>query len=223
MSAAAAGPARRLVTAGTRLAEVPFVPEIRLHQADEPFSVWERTEKAAGREGLPPPFWAFPWAGGQALARYLLDHPAVVAGRRVLDVASGSGLLAIAAARAGAGPVTAADVDELAIAAIAANATANGVPVTPLLADLLDGDAAGADIVLCGDAFYEQDLAGRMLVFLKRARAAGARVLAGDPGRRFLATADLTPVAAYQVPVTLALEGVTSKRATVYEVTADGP
>jgi predicted nicotinamide N-methyase len=219
MSAAAARPARRIVTAATRLATVPLVPEIRLHQADEPYTVWERTEEAAGREGLPPPFWAFPWAGGQALARYLLDHPEVVAGRRVLDVASGSGLLAIAAVRAGAGPVTAADVDELAIAAIKANAAANGTRVTPLLADLLDGDAAGADVVVCGDAFYEKELAERMLGFLKRARAKGARVLAGDPGRRFLATAGLTPLAGYQVPVTIALEGMTEMRATVYEVT----
>jgi predicted nicotinamide N-methyase len=218
MSAAAARPARRIVTAATRLATVPLVPEIRLHQAEEPYTVWERTEEAAGREGLPPPFWAFPWAGGQALARYLLDHPEVVAGRRVLDVASGSGLLAIAAFRAGAGPVTAADVDELAIAAIKANAAANGARVTPLLADLLDGDAAGTDVVVCGDAFYEKDLAERMLGFLQRARAKGARVLAGDPGRRFLATAGLTPLAGYQVPVTIALEGMTEMRATVYEV-----
>jgi predicted nicotinamide N-methyase len=141
-----------------------------------------------------------------------------VAGRRVLDVASGSGLLAIAAVRAGAGPVTAADVDELAVAAIRANAAANGARVTPLLADLLDGDAAGADVVLCGDAFYEKNLAERMLGFLKRARVKGARVLAGDPGRRFLATAGLTPLAEYEVPVTIALEGMTEMRATVYEV-----
>jgi predicted nicotinamide N-methyase len=218
MSPAAARPARRIIAAATRLATVPLVPEIRLHQADEPYSVWERTEKAAGREGLPPPFWAFPWAGGQALARYLLDHPAVVAGRRVLDVASGSGLVAIAAVRAGAGQVTAADVDELAVTAINANAAANGTRLTPLLADVLDGDAAGTDVVVCGDAFYEKDLAERMLAFLRRARAQGARVLAGDPGRRFLATAGLIPVADYEVPVTIALEGKTELRATVYEI-----
>jgi predicted nicotinamide N-methyase len=218
MSAAAARSARRLIAAGARLAEVPLVPEIRLHQADEPFSVWERTEKVAGRAGLPPPFWAFAWAGGQALARHVLDNPALVAGRRVLDVASGSGLLAIAAARSGAGPVTAADVDELAVAAITANAAANGVNVTPVLADLLGGDAAGADVILCGDAFYEQDLAERMLAFLSRARARGTRILIGDPGRAFLPAGGLTPVATYQVPVTRALEGMSVKRATVYEV-----
>jgi predicted nicotinamide N-methyase len=211
-----------LIAAGARLAEVPFVPEIRLHQADEPFSVWERTEKAAGREGLPPPFWAFAWAGGQALARHVLDNPALVAGCRVLDVASGSGLLAIAAARSGAGPVTAADVDELAVAAIIANAAANRVHVTPLLSDLLDGDAPAADVILCGDAFYERELAERMLAFLKRARARGTRVLLGDPGRAFLPARDLTPVATYEIPVSRALEGMTAKKATVYEVAEAG-
>ncbi|HLH58546.1 MAG TPA: 50S ribosomal protein L11 methyltransferase [Streptosporangiaceae bacterium] len=213
-----ASPAGAIVTASTRLAEVPSVPGIVLYQADEPFAVWERTETAAGRDGLPPPFWAFAWAGGQALARYLLDHPALVAGCRVLDVAAGSGLLAVVAARSGAAQVTAVDVDELAIAAIAANAAANGVEVTPVLADLLAGPVPAADVLLCGDAFYEKDLAERMLAFLERARARGTRVLAGDPGRAFLPAGRLTPLASYEIPVTRALEGMTVKRATVYEV-----
>ena len=235
----AARSARRLITATTHLAAVPYVPEIRLQQAEDPFTVWEHLEQEAGQGSLPPPFWAFPWAGGQALARYLLDHPAMVAGQRVLDVASGSGLVAIAAARSGARPVLAADVDEIAVRAISVNAAANGVRVTPVLADLLDGDGDGADVVLCADAFYEQDLAGRILAFLRRAHAGGARalvgdpgraflrtaglrrarVLAGDPGRAFLRTAGFTPVARYEIPVTIALEGMTAKRATVYEVT----
>ena len=185
----AARSARRLITATTHLAAVPYVPEIRLRQAEDPFTVWEHLEQEAGRGSLPPPFWAFPWAGGQALARYLLDHPAVVAGQRVLDVASGSGLVAIAAARGGARPVLAADVDEIAVRAISVNAAANGVRVTPVLADLLDGDGDGADVVLCADAFYEQELAGRIMAFLRRAHARGARVLVGDPGRAFLRTA----------------------------------
>ena len=175
---AAARSARRVITATTHLAAVPYVPEIRLQQAEDPFTVWEHLEQEAGQGSLPPPFWAFPWAGGQALARYLLDHPAVVAGQRVLDVASGSGLVAIAAARSGARPVLAADVDEIAVRAISVNAAANGVRVTPVLADLLDGDGDGADVVLCADAFYEQDLAGRILAFLRprpRARRPGAR------------------------------------------------
>jgi predicted nicotinamide N-methyase len=217
MSAPAAA-VRRIITATTRLVAVPYVPEIRLQQADDPFTVWEQTEQAAGQASLPPPFWAFPWAGGQALARYLLDEPARVAGHRVLDIASGSGLVAIAAARAGARHVVAADVDELAVRAISVNAAANGVRVQPLLADLLDDEAA-ADVVLCADAFYEQELATRALAFLRRARRGGAAVLVGDPGRAFLRTAGLTPLASYEIPVTIALEGMTAKQATVYELT----
>ena len=220
MSAAAARPARRIIAATTRLTRVPYVPEIRVQQADDPFTVWEQLEKEAGQASLPAPFWAFPWAGGQALARYLLDHPALVAGTRVLDVASGSGLVAIAAARCGALSVVAADVDEIAIGAISVNAAANGVRVTPLLADLLDGDADGAGVVLCADAFYEQDLAGRITAFLRRAHAGGARVLVGDPGRAFLRTAGLRHLASYEIPVTIALEGMTVKQADVYEMTA---
>ena len=218
MSAAAARSGRRIIAATTRLIKVPYVPEIRLQQADDPFTVWEQLEQEAGQVSLPPPFWAFPWAGGQALARHLLDHPELVAGTRVLDIASGSGLVAIAAARCGALSVTAADVDEIAVRAISVNAAANGVSVTPLLADLLDGDAAG--VVLCADAFYEKDLARRILAFLRRAHAGGARVLVGDPGRAFLRTAGLRRVASFDIPVTIALEGMTVKKATVYEMTA---
>lgn len=214
---------RRVITETTRLVSVPYVPEIRLQQAEDPFTVWEQLEStSAGTSGeteLPPPFWAFAWAGGQALARYLLDHPDLVAGQRVLDVASGSGLVAIAAARCGARPVLAVDVDELAIKAISVNAAANGARVQPVLADLLDGHCAGAGVVLCADAFYEEDLAARMLPFLHRARAGGARVLVGDPGRAFLRTAGFVPLETYEIPVTVALEGMTSKRATVYEIT----
>ena len=210
---------RRVITANTRLVSVPYVPEIRLQQAEDPFTVWEQVESTTAQTELPPPFWAFAWAGGQALARYLLDHPGLVSGQRVLDVASGSGLVAIAAARCGARPVLAVDVDELAVKAISVNAAANGARVRPVLADLLDGDAEGAGVVLCADAFYEEDLAARILRFLHRARAGGARVLVGDPGRAFLRTAGFVPLASYEIPVTVALEGMTSKRATVYEVT----
>jgi predicted nicotinamide N-methyase len=213
---------RRVITETTRLASVPYVPEIRLQQAEDPFTVWEQVESTAastaGETELPPPFWAFAWAGGQALARYLLDHPDLVAGQRVLDVASGSGLVAIAAARCGARPVLAVDVDELAVKAISVNAAANGARVRPVLADLLDGDCAGASVVLCADAFYEEELAQRLLAFLHRARAGGARVLVGDPGRAFLRTAGFVPLETYEIPVTITLEGMTSKRATVYEI-----
>ncbi|HEY2520379.1 MAG TPA: 50S ribosomal protein L11 methyltransferase [Streptosporangiaceae bacterium] len=219
---------RQVITANTRLASVPYVPEIRLQQAEDPFTVWEQLESTSasttGQAELPPPFWAFAWAGGQALARYLLDHPDLVAGQRVLDVASGSGLVAIAAARCRARPVLAVDVDELAIKAISVNAAANGARVRPVLADLLDGDAEGASVVLCADAFYEEDFAQRALRFLHRAKAGGARVLVADPGRAFLRTAGFVPLARYEIPVTVALEGVASKQATVYEVmdSADG-
>ncbi len=209
----------RVITDTTRLVTVPLVPEIRLQQAEDPFTVWEQTESAAGRTELPPPFWAFAWAGGQALARYLLDNQGLVAGQPVLDVASGSGLVAIAAARCGARPVLAVDIDELAIKAISVNAAANGARVRPVLAALLDGDAEGASVVLCADAFYEEELAERILAFLHRARAGGARVLVGDPGRAFLRTTGFEPLATYEIPVTIALEGMTSKRATVYEIT----
>jgi predicted nicotinamide N-methyase len=218
--------ARKVITGTTRLVSVPYVPEIRLQQAEDPFTVWEQMESAvtgagAGTE-LPPPFWAFAWAGGQALARYLLDHPGLVAGQRVLDVASGSGLVAIAAARCGAQPVLAVDVDELAVKAISVNAAANGARVRPVQADLLDGDCDGAGVVLCADAFYEEELGQRALAFLHRARAGGARVFVGDPGRAFLRTAGFVPLETYEIPVTVALEGMTSKRATVYEVTDGG-
>lgn len=216
------GADRKVITGTTRLVSVPYVPEIRLHQAEDPFTVWEQTESVAGQAGLPPPFWAFAWAGGQALARHLLDHPELVAGQRVLDLASGSGLVAIAAARCGGRPVLAVDVDELAVRAISVNAAANGARVRPVQADLLDGGAEGAGVVLCADAFYEEELAGRILRFLHRARAGGARVFVGDPGRAFLRTAGFVPLETYEIPVTVALEGVSSKQATVYEVTDAG-
>jgi predicted nicotinamide N-methyase len=199
-----------------------LAPEIGLCLADEAVPLWQKTEEDFGRMGLPPPFWAFAWAGGQALARYLLDHPELVAGQQVLDVASGSGLVAIAAARCGARPVLAVDVDELAVRAISVNAAANGARVRPVQADLLDGDCAGAQVVLCADTFYEADFADRVLRFLHRARAGGARVFVGDPGRAFLRTAGFVPLQTYEIPVTVALEGVTSKQATVYEVTDSG-
>ena len=214
--------APEILRTGTTLRPVPLVPEIRLYQADDPVGLWERIELTSGEADQDPPFWAFAWAGGQALARYLLDHPDLVAGQRVLDVASGSGLVAIAAARCGARPVLAVDVDKLAIRAISVNAAANGTRVQPVLADLLDGDAEGAGVVLCADAFYEEDLADRVLAFLHRARADGARVFVGDPGRAFLRTAGFVALASYEIPVTIALEGVTAKQATVYEIT-DAP
>src|SRR5579862_8073427 len=211
--------AREIIAAAATLRPVPLVPEIRLYQASEPMSAWQHTERATGRAGLDPPFWAFAWAGGQALARYLLDHPDAVAGRRVIDVASGSGLVAIAAVMAGAAAVTAYDIDPLAAAAIAVNAEANGVAVPAVCADVLtdqDLPAPGTDLVLVADAFYEQDLAAQVLEFLDRSHHRGAAVLAGDFGRRYLPRARLVPLASYAVPGLAALEDRDVKRTTIW-------
>jgi predicted nicotinamide N-methyase len=214
-------PAAEMIRAATRLARVPLVPEILLHQASEPISLWEHTELAAGRTGLAPPFWAFAWAGGQALARYLLDHPEAVGGRQAIDIGSGSGLVAIAAAKAGAAAVTAYDTDPLAAAAIAINAAANGETVPVSCADVLDEDGMlprSSGLVLVGDAFYQRELAGRVMRFLQRARARGAAVLIGDPGRAYLPLDRLIPLAAYDVPGLSALEDTDLKRTTIWQL-----
>ena len=207
------------IRANTRLRPVPLVPEIALHLADEAVPLWQKTEEELAAIGLPPPFWAFAWAGGQALARYLIDNPDSVAGKRVLDLGSGSGLVAIAAAMAGAVPVIAADIEAFSEAAIALNAEANGVHVEALIADLLDAPASHEpryDVILVGDLFYEQATAQRALGFLSRGREAGARVLIGDPGRAYLPKQSLTTLATYSVPVTRELEDNEIKRTTVF-------
>jgi predicted nicotinamide N-methyase len=217
-------PALEIIRAGTRLSPVPLAPEIRLHLAAEPIELWEHTERVLGQTGQPPPFWAFAWAGGQALARYLLDHPAAVRGRRVLDIASGSGLVAIAAAMAGAASVIACDVDPLAVASIELNASANDVTVMAIGDDLLrdgqpDGGGPrllGAEVVLVADAFYEKDLAARVTRFAGRARAHGAAVLLADPGRTYLPRAHLRPLASYDVLGVAALEDADHKHTTVW-------
>jgi predicted nicotinamide N-methyase len=208
------------VIAHTTLRSTPFVPEVRLHLADEAIALWERTEQTTGVE-QPPPFWAFPWAGGQALARYILDHPESVAGRAVFDLASGSGLVAVAAAVAGAASVTANEIDEYAVAAIAMNALANGVAVTALLGDHLDGDAGGADVVLAGDIFYSRPMSERMLPFLVRAHTRGALVLVGDPGRAYAPRTGFTAIARYDVPVVKALEDADRKPTVILTPTRD--
>jgi predicted nicotinamide N-methyase len=208
-----------IIRAGTQLRPVPLVPDIRLHQASDPISLWQRTELTSGRTGLDPPFWAFAWAGGLALARYLLDHPETVQGRHVIDIASGSGLVAIAAAKAGAAAVTAYDIDPVAAVAIRMNAAANGVTVLAICADVLDQDnlpASGADLVLVADAFYERDLAGKVMRFAERGHARGAAALVGDFGRAYLPRDRLTPLASYDVPGQRMLEGRDIKRTTIW-------
>ncbi len=207
------------ILTSTELRPVTLVPEIRLHQASEPMGVWQRTELAAGRTGLDPPFWAFAWPGGQALARYLLDHPEAVKDRHVIDVASGSGLVAIAAAMAGAATVTGYDIDPLAAAAITMNADVNGTAVMAVCADILDEDdlpAPGVDVMLVADAFYERVLAGRVMRFLERGQGRGADVLAGDFGRAYLPRDRLRALAAYDVPGLSGVEDSDVKRTTIW-------
>jgi len=196
----------RLVLSATSLAPVRFVPEISLHQADDIYAMWELTEHALGHTDLPPPFWSVAWPGGQALARYLLDHPDLVTGRTVLDVGSGSGLVAIAAARAGAALVIAAEPDPLAAAVIAMNAAANDVPVPVCVGD---ASAAGvrADVIVAGDVWYERELADQVSAFLDDVAAAGADVLTGDIGRRYFPRGRYSCVASYDIPASVALEG----------------
>ena len=204
------------LTTYTRLAPVPFVPELVLHQAEEPIALWEQTE--AGGTAQPPPFWAFAWAGGQALARYLLDTPSLVAGRAVLDLATGSGLVALAAARAGAEPVTANDIDPLSLAATTANAAANGISLRTVEGDLLDDPALDYAVILAGDVFYSREMANRVLPFLHRAALRGALVLVGDPGRAYLPSGAMIKHISYDVPVLEALESVPSRHTTVWQV-----
>ena len=208
---------RAFVLGNTRPQRPPHTPELELLLADEITPIWRMTEEALEEIGLPPPFWAFAWAGGQALARYLLDHPEAVTGRHVIDVASGSGLVAIAAVLAGAAGVTAYDIDPLAATAITANAEANCVAVPAVCTDVLSGlPPDGTDLVLVADAFYERDLAGQVLRFAERSQARGAAVLAGDFGRAYLPRARLAPLASYDVPDVGALEDADVKRTTVW-------
>ena len=194
---------------------------LSLHVAEESVPIWQKTEEELNHMGLPPPYWAFAWAGGQALARYVLDNPESVAGKRVLDLAAGSGLVGIAAARAGASPVTAADIDAFTEAAIGLNAEANDTYVDVIVLDMLDHPApavARYDVILVGDLFYERDTAARALAFLDRHQTIGTRVLIGDPGRTYLPKERLTRLAEYSVPVTRELEDMEIKRTSVWEL-----
>jgi predicted nicotinamide N-methyase len=211
------------VRANTRLRPAPFVPEISLHladgSADEPYDLWLRAETARGEGPGPVPFWAFVWAGGQALARHLLDHPDTAAGRTVLDLGAGSGLVAIAAAMTGATAVTTSEVDGYADAAITLNASANGVTVANR-GDVLD-EPPDADLILAGDVFYDREMAARVLPYLRRAHAGGALVLVGDPGRAYEPRTGMTVAGTYDVPVDRALEDREMRRTTVWQLVDD--
>ncbi|TQI74136.1 putative nicotinamide N-methyase [Bosea sp. AK1] len=217
MSGEAALDREAFIRAHTRLLPVPHAPEISLHVAEEATELWQKTEDELAVIGLPPPFWAFAWAGGQALARYLLDHGKIVTGRRMLDFASGSGLVAIAAAKAGAAPVEACDIDGFAAAAIGINAAANGVAVTARCEDLIGRDE-GWEVICAGDVCYERAMAERVIDWLSGLSARGATVLIGDPGRSYLPRGKLEAVATYEVPVTRALEDAEIKRSSVWRL-----
>jgi len=202
----------------TAITAPPLVPEIRLHLATEITPIWQATEESLARSALPPPFWAFAWAGGQALARYLLDHPDQVAGRTVLDFGAGSGLVAIAAAKAGAAFVLAAEIDHFAAAAIAANAALNEVAITVTTADVLDCADPGREVVAAGDVCYERPMAERVATWLRVLAARGSLVLLGDPGRAYLPSHGLHERARYLVPTSRELEDRESRDGVVWEV-----
>jgi predicted nicotinamide N-methyase len=208
------------VVANTALLSPPLVPEIRLRLAHEALPLWEKTEEALAEAGVPPPYWAFAWAGGQALARYVLDNPEIVAGRSVLDFASGSGLVAIATMKAGAKSVLASEIDAIARAAIEANADENGVAIMTTGADLI-GEDRGFDIVLAGDVFYEKPMADRILPWFTGLAERGATIIVGDPGRSYFEKARFTPLAHYEVPVTRALEDSEIKKTGVWRLAVE--
>jgi predicted nicotinamide N-methyase len=204
------------ILANTRLTSPPHTPEIELYLADEITPIWRMTEDELGQIGLPPPFWAFAWAGGQALARYLLDHPAEVKGKRVFDVGTGSGLVAIAAMKAGATSATGADIDGFCAAAVSLNCRANGVEISFGQRDPLAVPPPTADVICAGDIFYEQPLADRAMAWLAAARGGGARILLGDPGRSYFPRTGLVKLAEYSVETTRELEDAEVKKTAVW-------
>ncbi len=211
---------RAFILENTRVQSPPHTPELVLRLADEVTPIWRLTEEALQEIGLPPPFWAFAWAGGQALARYVLDHPDLVAGKRVIDFASGSGIVGIAAMKAGAASVLAADIDVFCGAALALNAAANGVEIAFTDQDLLDAPPPPADVILAGDICYEKPLAEKVMAWLAAGRAAGATVLIGDPGRSYFPREGLTKLAEYQVPTTRELDDQEVKKTAVWTLPA---
>ena len=210
------GDRRAFILEHTRLQNPPHTPELRLYLASEIEPIWRRTEEELQQEGLEPPFWAFAWAGGQALARYLLDHPEEVRGKRVLDFATGSGLVAIAAMKAGAAHCLGVDIDPFCETAVALNAAANGVELDFTGLDLLDGPTPDADVICAGDICYAWPLADRVRRWLEVAQAAGVRVLIGDPGRAYLPREGLLPLASYEVQTTRELEDREVRRTGVF-------
>lgn len=217
MTQTSAGDAGAFILAQTAIVAPPLTPEIRLHLATEITPIWEATEAALARMNLPPPYWAFAWAGGQALTRFLLDHPDWVKGKRVLDFAAGSGLSAIGAAKAGAASVQAAEIDDYAIAAIALNARINDVTIELVRDDLLGAEPRW-DVVLAGDVCYERPMAERVIAWFRALAGRGVAILMGDPGRAYLPQSGLVELARYQVPTSLELEDRTARETIVWRL-----
>jgi predicted nicotinamide N-methyase len=209
--------AKTFILANTRPIAPPLVPEITLRLAEESLPIWQKTEEELGELNVPPPYWAFAWAGGQASARYLLDHGDLCSGRRVIDLGSGSGISAIAAAKAGASNVLAADIDRLALAACALNAALNAVTVETTGADLLAAPPPPGDVLIVGDLFYERSLAERVLRFIDSAKQQGYAVYIGDPRRSYFPDGRFSALASYEVPVTRELEDQEIKRTTLWQ------
>ena len=209
----------QFVRSNTVLTASSLVPEIRLHLATEILPLWNKTEDEIEKNGLPPPYWAFAWAGGQALARYVLDHPEAVRSRRVLDFGSGSGLVAIAAAKAGASSILAVDIDAFAVAAIMLNARANGVEIDVRQKDILEYNCVW-ETILVGDMCYERPLAERLLAWLTKASEQGALVLLGDPGRNYFPKSGVEKLAGYQVETSRELEDRDVRATAVYRLRA---
>ncbi len=206
------------VRANTAIASPSLLPEIRLHLATEVTPLWEATEETLARSNLPPPYWAFAWPGGQAVARYALDHPELVRGKRVLDFAAGTGVVGILCALAGAARVRAAEIDAFALAAINLNAALNGVSVEGVSEDLVGQDLPDIDIVLAGDICYERPMAERVTAWLRRIAATGVMVILGDPGRAYVPKEGLEFLARYDVPTSLDLEDRTLRQTTVWRL-----
>jgi predicted nicotinamide N-methyase len=218
LNPATLGSAKAFIVANTRKLSPPLVPEIRLHLAEESLPIWQKTEEELGEMNVPPPYWAFAWAGGQALARYILDNPELLTGKRVLDLGSGSGLTAVAAMKAGAASVLAADIDRMALAAIALNAELNGVAVDTTYDNLLAKPLQAFDVILVGDLFYERALAESVSRFIDLAAAQGVLVLIGDPQRNYFPKGRFSSAAEYRVPVTRELEDAEIKRTAVWRI-----
>lgn len=206
----------RFITENTKLISPPLVPEIVLHLAAESLPIWQKTEDELGEINLPPPYWAFAWAGGQAVARYLIDHPEISRSQTVLDLGSGSGISAIAAAKTGANAVLAADIDKVALVACSLNARANAVAMETTGTDLLAEQPVGERVIIIGDLFYERQLADRVVAYIAEAKARGSAVYIGDPQRSYFPEGRFTRLAEYQVPVTRELEDAEIKRTAVW-------